>query len=332
MKPIENMHQYKILVTGVGAIIGYGIIKSLRQSKYPVKIIGIDIFKDAVGRVWCDEFIQGVRADSDKFSNFISQLVKSYGIDLIIPGIEQDVDALARMVYKESFQKCKIALNSEKALNVFNNKKLTCELLKELGLPFIPFASSDGMSEQQVLDTIGLPCILKPNISYAGKGLETIYAQEELTRYCNREGYIFQQKITSGVEYTIAIFGLPGGRYCNPINLRRWLGPDGATHKAEVCPFSQFEDQIEILVGHVKPIGPTNFQFIESDLNGEPLLLEVNPRVSSSSSIRTKFGVNEPEMCIDFYVEKKEPVARTVQFGRAQRFIDEVVDYDSNCV
>lgn len=46
--------KYNILVTGIGAIIGYGIIKSLRNSKYDCNIIGIDIFNDAIGQkmVW----------------------------------------------------------------------------------------------------------------------------------------------------------------------------------------------------------------------------------------------------------------------------------------
>ena len=46
------------LVTGVGAIIGYGIIKSLRQSGLPIYIVGMDIYEDAVGQHWCDKFIQ----------------------------------------------------------------------------------------------------------------------------------------------------------------------------------------------------------------------------------------------------------------------------------
>ena len=51
------MPDYNILVTGVGAIIGYGIINSLNKSKYELNVIGADIYPDAVGRAWCDGFI-----------------------------------------------------------------------------------------------------------------------------------------------------------------------------------------------------------------------------------------------------------------------------------
>ena len=63
--------QYTILVTGVGAIIGYGIIKSLRKSGYNLVIIGMDIFADAVGRHWCDYFEQAVRTDTAEYLTFL---------------------------------------------------------------------------------------------------------------------------------------------------------------------------------------------------------------------------------------------------------------------
>ncbi len=327
------MDQFNILVTGVGAVIGYGIIKSLKKSRYNVKIIGIDIFEDAVGRVWCDKFVQGVRADSEQFPEFITKLVKKFDIDLIIPGIEQDVDAFGKMVYKHSFNACKIALNTKTALKVFNNKRLTYRLLNELGLPFIQFALSQDLTEksvEEIIDIVGLPCIVKPDISYARKGLATLVNREELQFYNKQKGYVFQKKINSGIEYTISVFGLGNGKYCNPICLKRQLGPDGATHKAEVFAFSPFEFQIKTLMERIKPSGPTNFQFIENDSDNSVLLLEVNPRISASTSIRTGFGVNEAEMCIDFFLADKEPIPVKIKKGRAQRFLDEIMEYDSN--
>ena len=58
---------YTILVTGVGAVIGYGIVRSLRASKFPVRIVGMDIYADAVGQRWCDVFEQAVRADDPRY-------------------------------------------------------------------------------------------------------------------------------------------------------------------------------------------------------------------------------------------------------------------------
>ena len=68
------MRQYNILVTGVGAIIGYGLINSLHKSKYDVHIIGMDIYDDAYGQYLCDEFIQAIPAAEPEYPQFLKKI------------------------------------------------------------------------------------------------------------------------------------------------------------------------------------------------------------------------------------------------------------------
>ena len=69
---------YTILVTGVGAIIGYGIIRSLRASRFPVRIVGMDIYPDAVGQRWSDVFEQAVRADQPDYAEHLAGIVRRH--------------------------------------------------------------------------------------------------------------------------------------------------------------------------------------------------------------------------------------------------------------
>src|SRR5438094_10590320 len=89
---------YTVLVTGVGAIMGYGLARSLRACRYPVRIIGMDIYPDAVGQQWCDTFEQALPAADSGYPEFLRTLIRKHEIDLVIPGIEQDV---ARMSQEE---------------------------------------------------------------------------------------------------------------------------------------------------------------------------------------------------------------------------------------
>ena len=82
------------------------------------------------------------------------------------------------------------------------------------------------------------------------------------------------------------------------------------------------------MVRLLKPVGPTNFQFRFH--KGKYLLLEINPRISSSTSIRTEFGYNESEMCIEFFIEHKIPKDRKIRKGKAFRYITEAVIYDDS--
>ncbi|MCG9584137.1 ATP-grasp domain-containing protein [Vibrio tubiashii] len=324
MKPI------KVLVTGVGAIIGYGIVNNLRKiPDLNLHIVGIDIFPDAVGRHWCDSFIQGVYAQSPEFSDFILSLVKRHGINLIIPGIEQDVDALAHLIEHGKLPSNLVAINSKSGLKVFQNKLNTSLLQAELNIPHIPFMDAASVdSTEQVVKECGLPCIYKPYSAYAGKGLAILHTASEVEAKLSLNEGIFQKYIQSNKEYTVSVFGLDDGTFINPIAFERRLGPDGATHKAKVIDFSLFEQTITLFCQKTTPKGPTNFQFIADDSSDSVFLLEVNPRVSSSTSIRQKFGINEAKMCIEFYLFSKTPSQQTVRFGSAERFIDEVVTYD----
>jgi len=322
------MPKYKILVTGVGAVIGYGIIKSLRNLNFNGKIYGVDIYPDAVGRIWCDHFEKGVRADADHFLDFISDLVKRNNIDLIIPGIEQDVISLnsGRRVLTDLG--VKLALNSEKALNIFNNKLTTYDLIKSLNLPYLPYLDATSAQVDEVIDILGLPCVAKPFESYAGKGLQVIHGHKELGLYCGKSQFVLQQYCTHGKEYTASMFGLGDGNFCNPIILERTLGADGATHKAKTIFSEEILYQMEKISLETCPVGPTNMQFIRATEHSPFCLLEVNPRVSSSTSLRKSFGINEAEMCIEYFLEGRRPQDKKVKPGKAQRYLEDIIEYD----
>lgn len=326
------MRTVNILVTGVGAIIGYGIINSLREiSEIDIHIVGIDTFPDAVGRHWCDTFLKGVYANSPEFSSFINKVVEQFDIDLIIPGIEQDLDALAEMVEDKTLPKHLVVVNSKLGLSIFQNKLKTGQLQVEIGMQHIPYVDAGAaIGVEDVINACGLPCIYKPYSSYAGKGLVIIHNRAEIESKLNTNEGIFQKYINSGIEYTVSVFGLDNGSFINPIAFERRLGPDGATHKAKVVNFSLFESMIKLLCQKTKPKGPTNFQFIADEHSDAIFLLEVNPRISSSTSIRCKFGVNESLMCIEYYIFRNVPKLQLVKYGTAERYVDEVVSYDSN--
>ena len=73
----------------------------------------------------------------------------------------------------------------------------------------------------------------------------------------------------------------------------------------------------------IRDRGPTNFQFRVE--NGTAFLLEINPRFSSSNSLRTAFGFNEAEMAIELYLLDREPDAPRIRPGKAWRYTEDFV-------
>lgn len=324
------MKKFNVLVTGVSGIIGYSVVKSLKASKYDCNIIGIDIYNDAVGQYWCDFFEEGVMSISDKFPKFIYDIIIKYNIDLVIPCIEPELEVL--MEHKDLYGELEVAfvLNNKDVYHQLHNKSKTYNFLYNKIEQIPTLIGNADFDYGYVVDKLGVPFILKKNISYASQGVVTINDKRdfEYWKYKYSDGYICQKKIQGDNEYTISIFGTGNGGYVNMIVFWRKLG-NGITVKAKcIKADDKMLEYIDLLSNIIKPIGPTNIQLIKDE--NSYLLLEVNARISASTSMRTKFGVNEAEMCIEYFLLNKIPYKREQKTGSAIRYIKDIVQYDSN--
>jgi carbamoyl-phosphate synthase large subunit len=319
---------HTILVTGVGAIIGYGIIRSLRASRFPVRIVGMDIYPDAVGQRWCDVFEQAVRADQPGYGEHVAGLIRRHSVDLVIPGIEQDVHRLAvdRLLPPLAETNARFALNNPELIRIAADKWLTHLELVEAGFPVIG-TCVDG-NFQDLVKRFGCPLLMKPRRSYASKGIQRLTTEADFLYWKEKLGEEFMvQEIVGDLqsEYTVGAFGLGDGTLTQQIVFQRVLSSDGSTAKAGVRCIPELETRVEQLAKRFRPDGPTNFQFRFH--RGEYLLLEINPRISSSTSLRTAFAFNEAEMCVEYYLEGVTPPTRTLRAGSAARFIEDWVTY-----
>lgn len=321
--------QPTVLVTGVGAIIGYGIIRSLRRLPQPPRIIGMDIYPDAVGRHWCDAFVQALPAAADDYLPFIAQTVAATGIDLIIPGIEQDVVRLSRG--RDMLAACgaRLALNHAELIELAGDKWSTHQALVAAGEPVIPTRIDGPFAELGA--ELGTPFLLKPRRSYASKGICRVSDEEEFLFRRKRMGEEFMAQRIIGSdeeEYTVGVFGFGDGTCSQAITFRRTLSGEGATAKAWVVLDEQLAAAVDRLTALFRPLGPTNFQFRKD--HDAFLLLEVNPRISSSTSLRMAFGFNEASMCIDYYLHDKRPEPVEIRRGHALRYIEDLICYDGD--
>ncbi|MDY0884070.1 ATP-grasp domain-containing protein [Dongia soli] len=318
----------KILVTGVGAIIGYGILRSLRKARPNSHLVGIDIYDDAVGQAWCDQFIQAVPTASSDYVNWLVDLAWQTKIDLIMPGIEQDVHRLSDARDYLNSQKVQVCLNDANLIDLTRDKWSTFEALRDIDEACrIPSLASGGFDE--LVENLGFPFILKPRRSYASKGLLQIADREIFERHAHKLGTeLIAQPIVGSddEEYTAAVFGDGTGRACASITLQRRLAADGSTNKAWVRDLPDLNNVIDRLMAYFKPIGPTNLQFRRT-VDGWKLL-EINPRISSATSIRCAFGFNESLMSVEYFLEGKIPTQPLVRPGYAVRYIEDIVFYD----
>lgn len=318
-----------VMVTGVGAIMGYGLLKSLRAADPSLRLIGADIFDDAVGQAWCDVFEQAPLTADKNYQQWLLDVLQRHAVDLLIPGIEQDVHWLSQQ--REAFAQtgCQLALNAAQLIELSQDKWAMHEAL--LGMDEacrIPSLLKGDF--RSLKEAFGLPFLLKPRRSYASKGLVWVGEERDFSAYAPLLGEVLMAQPIIGnaaQEYTVAVFGDGRGGSGPSITFQRSLASDGSTAKARVCQHASLDVVVARLCRAFKPVGPTNLQFRRSS-DGNWYLLEINPRISSTSSIRRAFGYNEAKMCLEFYLDRQTPQAPTLRQGFAVRYIEDYVIHD----
>ncbi len=320
------MKTYNILVTGIGAIIGYGIIRSLRNCSYDVIIIGMDVYSDAVGQHWCDNFIQSIWASDKRYCDFLAHIISKYNIDLVFFGTEQEIYTLCenRDNFKGDYSK--LVLNKKELIDLSKDKWRLYQYLTKNKYKAIKSMITGDYNT--VAKELGIPCLLKPRCSSASKGISNIHTKEDYNFWKKKMNKDFMVQEIVGDdehEFTVGVFGLGDGSFSQSITFLRKLNREGSTVKAQTVNISGLNDEVKKLTGLFKPVGPTNFQFRLH--KGDYLLLEVNPRISSSVSLRTAFGFNEVEMCIDFFVQNTVPSPVKLMQGTAIRYVEDIVKY-----
>ncbi len=318
---------YTILVTGVGAIVGQGIIKSLRLSSIPCRIIGLDKNPKAFGFKDCEtHYIKPFAEEDSRYKDFLKQTILDEHIDLIIPGL--DIDVFYFNNNKGEHWNTKIVLNSEFAIECGYDKFTAYNALKDKLEAIIP--SAYDVSFEMCQKSLGsLPYLLKPRRGSGSRGHALIYDKGDYEYWVKKSlgNYIIQKIVgNEEEEYTVSVFGFGDGTSTKPAIFRRKLAGTGATMKAEtVLADVTIKATVLKLNQILKPIGPTNYQFRKED--EKVYLLEINPRVSASTSLRALLGVNEARMCIEYYLQDKKPEDSSLQNGYAERFVEDYVVY-----
>ncbi|MDP7010180.1 MAG: ATP-grasp domain-containing protein [Verrucomicrobiota bacterium] len=322
-----NRDQYTILVTGVGAIIGQGIIKSLRQCRENIRVVGVDRDPGCLGPHLCDSFHAKPACDESSrgYLEFWRHLLIDESVDLVLPGLEVDLFFLNANREPLSDVGATLGLNAAGFIDLARDKWQMGQEVTKIGLLSIPSLQSQDWGE--CIEKLGSPPLLiKPRQGSGSRGIARIFDELDLLYWAKKiRGDFMVQKIVGSCneEYTVGAFGLGDGSTLSPIIFRRCLSTAGNTQYAEVITDESIVAAIEKLCAYFKPAGPTNYQFRKE--NELAYLLEINPRLSSSSSLRAAFGYNEAQMSVDYFLRGIHPNQPEILSGRAWRYAEDFV-------
>ncbi|CAN5769019.1 ATP-grasp domain-containing protein [soil metagenome] len=317
-----------VLVSGASGIVGYGVLRSLRQSQKDLQLIGTTMYGDSVAPAFCDVFEKAPPTDDAGYLDWFFDVIRKHRVDLVIPGIEIDMYKWVEHVTEIEARGAKVLLNRVDLVALCKDKWLFYQQLKESAPPLaIPTSVSSDFGT--LVEEFGLPFLLKPKRGFGSKGIVKVGSEKSFSDHRQDIGTILIAQQIVGAddeEYTTSAFCDGTGGALASMTLRRRLSKDGFTDRAEVAELPGIAPALAALCARFKPVGPTNFQFRLHA--GELKLLEINPRISSATSIRAAFGYNESAMAVDYYLEKKNPSQPLIRRGRAVRYTEDFIFYE----
>lgn len=320
----------RVMVSAASGIVGYGILSTLRQANIQCFLLGTSIYDDSVAPAFCDAFELAPPTSSESYLAWLQEMLKKHRIDMLIPGMEADMFFWSRHAKEINETSAFPLLNKPELISLCHDKWNFFQYLKSAGVSCLIESTleSDFHSLQEKL---GTPFLLKPRTGYGSRGIVRVNDEQEFGEHQENIGAILMAQPIVGSdeqEYTVSSFCDGKGGVCASMAMRRKLSKDGFTDRAEVSDVDVFLPAIHELCKILQPLGPTNFQFRLCP--DGPKLLEINPRISSSTSIRAAFGFNESEMALNFFMNGKEPIQPAIRLGHAVRYTDEKIFYENS--
>lgn len=316
------MKSIPVLVTGIGGGgNGEQILKALRcADDLELFIIGTDTTEYTAGKRYVDEFCILPGATDPAYGNELEKLLRKYQAQFLFSGSEPELKYISQN--RESFASvgAQMYFNTKDLISLCMNKYLTYEKLSGRSVPLPRFRKIDTVEDLRLVDFF--PVVLKPNTSSGGSN--HVYIARDSNEVLLLGQYMLKLNVdviaqeyvgTEADEYTIGVNSDEKGNVVGSIAIKRVIGNavstrlripslDGtSTHiissgfsQGAVCHAPELQAQAEQIAKLLDSRGPLNVQC--RYVNEQLQLMEINPRLSGTTSLRAMAGYNEPVMFI----------------------------------
>lgn len=302
----------KILVTGAGALLGQGVLRSLRRSSLKATLAAADPNSLSAGLFWTDEAYVIRMASDPAYLDRLAEVLEQARPDVVIPGTDVELPVLAANRERlETEFGTHVLVSDPRVVAIADDKFLTAKFLRDAG--FSPPESAlpeDAAAVDALIGKVGFPLVVKPRIGARSIGVSLVHDEAELRdAIACREGLVIQECVgDESQEYTSSVLVFDGTPHAS-IVMRRDLR-DGNTYRAFSGAYPDLNEQVKAFGAALRPYGPANFQF-RVDPDGRARVFEINGRFSGATPLRALVGFNEVEMCIR-HILHGEPIVEPV--------------------
>ena len=314
-----------VLLTGAGGNLAHFIHRALLASKLDIRVVACDYSADAVGLYEADVgYVVPPAKDADYQARILS-ICQTEQIHIIMVGgmVEMRLLAQSRDLVRQ--QTGAFVVTSDlKVLQTMEDKFALARHLASHGFDHPDSVLPGNATEfAEFLQRIPYPYIVKDRFGGGSQGLGIAHTPRQLEWLVETipNAVVQEYLYPDDEEYTVGVFVGTSGKAVASIVMKRQLGL-GMTFKAQVLADSALGSYCERVLETMGALGPINVQLRLTPRG--PVVFEINPRFSSTTSARAHYGYNEPEMCIRHFVLQETLKCPQLTGGRFFRVIEDV--------
>jgi predicted ATP-grasp superfamily ATP-dependent carboligase len=263
----------------------------------------------------------------------VVSFARDHRVKVVLPTGDESIAALAP--HRERFAElgCVLAVASDAALEIANDKSRTLEIAAKLGIDYPRSVEVAGVAELRRAEAeFGYPFVVKPTMSWTGKTgvrvapVEVIDEAEALdatTRFLATGAGVLAQQLASGRREGVSFLITDGEvlAHCGHVAHRTSPPLGGASVMRESIEVpAEILDAAVRLAMAIGMEGPCEVEF-RRDASDHPLLMEINPRLAGTLENAIRSGVDFPLMIWQWATGQPVQPVRAYRAGVRTRWL-----------
>ena len=331
-KPITS------LVTASGSALGQNVIKSLNLSSIPSRIVCTDVNSHSAGLFRGDSAYLVPPSSDPSFIDRIISVCNTENVDIVFVGTDYELLPLSINKHRiESESNALVVVSSQDKIHIADNKFLTYQFLEANNLPHVPaYLINEDTDYTTIFREHPFPLVIKPCIGDSSRGVHVINSPKELftvldsvtnppkplNPYLATPSPFMLQPYIPGSEYTSTT--LTFDRTCHGVlSMKRRMRYPGHTTHALIDAYPVVDKVMKHVAEIFDPLAFANFQSRLDPITNEPIIFEINCRVSSTTAACALAGFNIVEAVIK-HLLFNEPFVLTKRKGLVLKYFNEV--------
>lgn len=314
---MKEMRDLTVLVSACGYQFMPALADCIKNNgERNIRIIGTDMNEDGTIQQMVDVFYRVPEAKAPDYADAMIDICRKEKVDIILPTMSAELIPILDNIGRFNELGIKVSISNRKSIETCNNKLRFYEFMRSNGLPMVEFYPAHSVEEvEDAFRKIGYPqkavCMKALELS-GSRGIRIIdstksrfdilFGEKPNSFFISYEELMEILSEKDGMPEVVIMEAIPGNEFSVDLvadkgKILFMCGRQSNTITASIPQTATlFEDKkaykiCKDVVRLLELDGNADFDF-KYDGDGNPILLEVNPRVAATMGIFKAGGIN----------------------------------------